>query len=152
MEWINNNLLEVLVFLGLGLLAVEVLIFGLGTFVLFFIGLAAVLTGLLMYLNIIPENAVNGLVSVAVLTCALALGLWKPLKKMQNNVEHKTPQSDLIGHSFVLEGDISSTQNIIHSYSGIDWKVKSEAALAAGTEVEVVKTEVGEFTVAAKTS
>lgn len=152
MEVINNNLAEVLVCMGLALLAIEVLILGFSTFVLVFLGLACILTGGMMFIGGIPETIVNAFVGVGVLTGALAYILWKPLKKMQNKVEHKTVKSDLIGHSFVLKDDVSSKLSSTHKYSGIEWKVLSAETLAAGTEVEVVKTEVGAFTVVAKTA
>lgn len=151
MDVITNNLGEVLVFLGLGLLAIEVLVLGFSTFVLFFLGLACLLIGALMFVGIIPETAVAAFGGVAVLSAGLTYLLWKPLKNMQNKVVHTRPKSDLIGHSFVLDNDVSSKQNSTHHYSGIEWKVLSAEVLTAGTEVEVVKAEVGAFTVAAKT-
>ena len=69
---------------------------------------------------------------------------------MQDNVEPEDVKSDLIGHSFVLDSDISHTNLGAHHFSGIEWKVKSVEEIGAGTEVEVVKTEVGALTVAVK--
>ena len=87
---------------------------------------------------------------VAILTGLLAVLLWKPLKDMQNHVDHKPASGDLVGHSFVLSGDIGPGQTINYHYSGIEWRVKSTEPLNAGTEVEVTVADVGEFTVAAK--
>ncbi|NNE37814.1 MAG: NfeD family protein, partial [Gammaproteobacteria bacterium] len=53
-------------------------------------------------------------------------------------------------YSFVLETDISPREHGNHKYSGIEWKVKSDEPISAGTEVEVVRTDVGEFKVAVK--
>lgn len=150
MEVIANNLTEVLAFLGLAILAIEVVILGFSTFVLFFVGLACLLISAMMFIGVLPETLVSAFLGVAVLTAALAYLLWKPLKKMQNKVDYTRAESDLVGLSFILEGSVSSEQSSTHKYSGIEWKVLSTETLAAGTEVEVVKIEVGAFTVAAK--
>jgi membrane protein implicated in regulation of membrane protease activity len=150
MEWVVNNMATILIFIGLGLLAIEVAVLGFSIMILFFIGLGCLLTGVLMFVGILPATLSSALLGVAILSIASAAGLWKPLKKMQNSVEPEDVTSDLIGHSFVLESDVSHTETGLHHFSGIEWKVKSEAEIAAGTEVEVVKTEVGVLTVAAK--
>lgn len=150
MEWLIDNLTEFLVYLGLALLAIESIVLGFSTFVLFFLGLASVLTGALMFLGIFPETITSALLGVGILTAVLGIGLWQPLKKFQNNVKITIPRSDLIGLSFLLENDVSPTEIGQHRYSGIIWQVLSSETLAAGTEVEVIKTEVGAFTVAAK--
>ena len=149
MELINSNITEVLIILGLGLLILEVMILGFSTFVLFFLGLGCVLAGALMFLNIVPETGLYAYISVAALTSGLALLLWQPLKNMQNKVEHKTVKSELIGLTFVLDKDISPSDNAVHLYSGIEWQVKSAETLNSGTEVKVIKTDVGTFTVIA---
>lgn len=150
MEWILNNLGQVLIFAGLGLLAIEVTVLGFSTFFLFFLGLASLISGILMYMGVVPETAVNALISLAVLTLASALLLWRPLKTMQEQVERKPVQSDLIGYSFALESDIDPAAPGSHRFSGVTWKVKSTEPLNAGTEVEVVRADVGELTVAPK--
>lgn len=150
MAWISDNLSGILVFLGIGLLGIEMLVFAFSSFILFFVGLACVLTGLLMYIGVMPQTLVFALVSVAVLSIGLAVSLWKPFKRLQNNVGRKTADNDLIGHSFILSGGVSPQQSVVYKYSGIEWKVKSSETLTAGTEVEVIKTEVGEFTVGKK--
>ena len=45
MNWISNNLSESLIMAGLALLVIEVVILGFSTFVLFFVGLAALIAG-----------------------------------------------------------------------------------------------------------
>lgn len=150
MEVINDNLSEILVFIGLALLVIEVVVLGFSTFVLFFLGLACVLTGAVMYVGIIPESIMSTFVGVAVITAASAGLLWKPLKNMQNKVVRTTAQSDLIGYNFVLQGNVSASERSAHKYSGIEWQVKSKEELVAGTRVEVIKVEVGAFTVVAK--
>ncbi|MFT5811071.1 MAG: hypothetical protein ACI9KM_001835, partial [Rubritalea sp.] len=45
MDWLSNNLAQSLIIAGLALLVIEVVVLGFSTFVLFFVGLAAVITG-----------------------------------------------------------------------------------------------------------
>lgn len=151
MDWLNANLAYVLIFLGFALLAIEVAVLGFSVMILFFIGLGCLLTGILIFTGLIPATLVSALTGVAVLSFLSAVILWKPLKKMQDEVEKSEVKGDLIGYSFVLETDISTREHGVHKYSGIEWKVKSDDPIAAGTEVEVVRTDVGEFRVAAKT-
>ena len=87
---------------------------------------------------------------VGLLTAICTVGLWKPLKRMQNDVDTKDVKSDFQGHSFVLETNVGPNEFGSHHFSGIKWKVKSDESLALGTEVEVVKAEVGKLTVIAK--
>ena len=150
MEWITNNMAVILIFLGLALLAIEVVVLGFSVVLLFFIGLGCLVTGILMFVGIIPLTLPSALLGVAVFTLATAAGLWKPLKKLQDDVIPQDVKSDLIGHSFILDTDVSHTKIGLHRFSGLDWKVKSNQDISAGTEVEVVKAEVGELTVAAK--
>lgn len=150
MEWITNNMAATLVVIGLALLAIEVAVLGFSVVVLFFIGLGCLLTGVLIFVGILPGTLSSSLLGVAILTIASAAGLWKPLKKMQDNVEPKAVTSDLTGYSFFLDSDISVTTTGLHNFSGIEWKVKCVGEIAAGTEVEVVEIEVGHLTVAPK--
>lgn len=139
-----------LVFIGLALLAIEVAVLGFSVVILFFIGLGCLLTGALIFAGILPGTLSSSLLGVAILTIASAAGLWKPLKRLQDDVEPKDVTSDLIGQSFVLESDISASNAGLQHFSGVEWKVKSDDEITAGTEVEVVKAEVGELTVARK--
>lgn len=150
MDWLANNFPTLLIVLGIALLALEVGVFGFNVFILFFIGLASILTGLLIMTGLINTGLQSAFGSIAMLTLLLALVLWKPLKKFQDNSRNQVVKGDFIGHSFLLEHDVSAHQFSSHKMSGISWNVKSETPLAAGTEVEVVKAEVGELTVAAK--
>ncbi len=150
MDWISNNLANVLIIIGLVLLAIEVGVLGFSVMVLFFIGLGCLLSGILIFVGVLPATVVSALTGVAILSFLSAVILWKPLKKLQNEVVESNVKSDLIGHSFVLETDISSRDHGVHNYSGIEWKVKSDDPISAGTEVEVIHADVGEFKVAVK--
>jgi len=150
MNWISNNLSESLIMAGLALLVLEVVVLGFSTFVLFFVGLAAVVAGGLMTVGIVPDSMLSALSSVGALTALLAIFLWRPLKSMQGNVESKKVTSDLVGHSFILNEAVSMTKNPAYRYSGIDWNLSSEKELSAGTLVEVTGVAVGKFIVQAK--
>ena len=152
MAWLSASLSGILLFLGIALLAVEMLVFGFSSFILFFIGLACLITGLLMILGLLVSSLTVAFAAVAILSGLLAVLLWGPLKDMQNHVDNTPVGSDLVGHSFILSGDVAPGQTIKYRYSGIEWRVKSEQPLPAGTEVEVIVANVGEFTVASVAS
>jgi len=152
MNWVSNNLSESLIMAGLALLVIEVVVLGFSTFVLFFVGLAAVVAGGLMTVGVVPDSMLSALFSVGVLTALSAMLLWRPLKSMQSNVESKKVTSDLVGHSFILNDAVSMTKNPVYRYSGIDWNLSSEQELSAGTLVEVTGVAVGQFIVQAKLS
>ncbi len=150
MEWLNNSLSGIFLFLGIGLLAIEMLVFGFSSFILFFLGLAFVITGVLLLLGLLLSTLTTALVAVVILTIVIALLLWKPLKEMQIHVDDKPINADFIGHSFVLSKDIEPGQTITYDYSGTQWTIKSSETLKAGIEVKVLAVDVGEFTVAQK--
>ena len=152
MNWINDNLFESLIIAGLALLVIEVVVLGFSTFVLFFVGLAAVVAGGLMAFGVVPDSMLSAFSSVGVLTALLAMLLWSPLKSMQGKVESKKVTSDLVGHSFILNEAVSMTKNPAYRYSGIEWNLSSEQELSPGTLVEVTGVAVGEFIVQAKVS
>jgi membrane protein implicated in regulation of membrane protease activity len=151
MNWISNNLSESLIMAGLALLVLEVVVLGFSTFVLFFVGLAALITGGLMTIDVVPDSMLSAFSSIGVLTALLAMFLWRPLKSMQGNVESKKVTSDLVGHSFILNEAVSMTKNPAYRYSGIDWNLSSEQELSAGTLVEVTGVAVGKFIIQTKT-
>lgn len=147
MQYIFSHLAQTLIVLGLILLAIEVLVLGFSTFVLFFLGIGTIVTGTLMAMGLFPETILNALLATAVISTFIALFAWKPMKRIQNRVELKQVNNDMIGHQFVLTEELNIGQTIIHRYSGIDWQVKAKEQLPAGTEVKIVCMEVGLLTV-----
>lgn len=145
MDLVSNHLIESLIILGLALLSIEILVLGFSTFVLFFVGIAALMTAGLIYAEFIPETLTSAVLTMAIITAIDTVLLWKPLKNMQKKVDKKVAESDLIGHSFTLETDVGPNHPGNYHYSGIDWKLKSSIAISAGTQVKVVGTEVGAF-------
>jgi inner membrane protein len=148
MAWLTGNLSILLIIIGVALLAVEVGVFGFSVFLLFFVGLACIVTGIMMQF-LIPATLTWGLVMIAILSLTFAVVLWKPLRKMQNTRGNNVAvTNDLVGHSFVLERDIAAGGHGKHRMSGVEWKVRSDMPLKAGTHVQVVKVDVGELTIA----
>ena len=145
MDFFTNNLAQSLFVVGLILLVVEVTVLGFSTFVLFFVGLAAMVTGALLYLGILPDNVLSAMFSMGVLTLLAALLLRKPLKRMQSKVSSKKIKSDFIDHRFILKEAVSPTQSPKHHYSGVEWALISDESIAAGTKVEVTEAEVGKL-------
>ena len=147
MSWLTANLATLLLIIGIALLAVEVGVFGFSVFLLFFVGLACIVTGVMMWF-LIPQTLAWGLGMVAVLSVTFAVLLWGPLRRIQNTGGNATVTNDLVGHAFVLERDLAIGAHGKHRMSGVDWKVRSDVDLKAGTPVQVVKVDVGELTVA----
>ncbi|SHO54338.1 hypothetical protein VQ7734_00052 [Vibrio quintilis] len=136
--------------LGVLLLVIEVAVFGFATFILFFIGLAVFLTGLMMQFGWLDVTMNVALWSSALLSLGLALVLWKPLHLLQNRASSQSPQSDFAQLTFRLSGDVDmASDDVVYPYSGIDWKVRSDKPLRQGQMVRVVRTEVSVFWVEA---
>lgn len=147
MESFTDYLPTLLIFAGLAMLAIEVGVLGFSIMILFFIGLGCLATGLLMLINVIPQTLSAALLGSGLLSLAAAVGLWKPLKNLQNTTESKSVTSDLIGYTFELDTDVSPSSPGQVKFSGIIWKVISDSDIKAGTEVEVRHTAVGVLTV-----
>ncbi|MES2606610.1 MAG: NfeD family protein [Pseudomonadota bacterium] len=147
MNWFSP---AILIALGFALLAAEVAIFGFSVFILFFIGLACIVSGGFIAIGLFDATLGNAMGLIAFFSVVFAVTLWKPLKKMQNSGITHEVKGDFIGHSFVLATPCSAHEYSTHRMSGVDWKVRSNTPLAAGTPVHVIKVEVGELTVAAQ--
>tara|TARA_R110002153_G_scaffold11692_7_gene45068 strand:- start:1085 stop:1537 length:453 start_codon:yes stop_codon:yes gene_type:complete len=145
--WLSDNLGIGLISVGLILLVIEIAVLGFSTFVLFFVGGAAVITGLLMQMGVVEATNLNATLYVSLFTALLAVFLWKPLKNMQKDVDPKKASNDLIGLTFIVATDISAERPGMHRYSGINWRVVSQDPIASGTKVEVIAVDVGQFTI-----
>jgi membrane protein implicated in regulation of membrane protease activity len=145
MDWAFDNLAESLLIFGILLLVIEVAVLGFSTFVLFFVGCAAVVTAVLLYVGIIPDTGLAAMFSMGLLTALSAVLLWKPLKNMQIQVDTTKAKGDLVGHSFILVEDVAPGLTPEYHYSGIGWKLKASEHLVAGTKVEVTQADVGVF-------
>lgn len=143
MDFITNSPGESLITLGIVLLIIEVAVMGFATFVLTFLGLSAVVTGVLVYLGVLPSDLLTIVISNAVVASIFAAILWKPLKKFQNRQDTHTINNDLIGMDFVLTQAIGPSKTTTHRLSGIEWTIKSHVDIQANTQVAVEKAEVG---------
>ncbi len=150
MSIFTENLASTLIVLGFVMLALEVVVFGFSVFILFFLGLACIVSGALIWTTLLPDSLGVAFSLIAFFTVVFAVTLWKPLKKMQNSGINHEVKGDFIGHSFVLASNCSVSEASTHRMSGVDWKVHSKHPIAAGTMVQVVKVDVGELTVAPK--
>lgn len=143
MEFLQDNLTTTMFVLGLALLAVEILILGFSTFVLFFVGLGTLLTGVLFLTGILPETVPSALLSTAIISAIFAGALWQPLKNMQQKTDSTKAKSDLIGLQFELPADLMPGETCHYRYSGIEWQLKSSQSIDSGTKVLVTDVEVG---------
>jgi len=151
-EYINNHQAEFWILLGFLMLAIEVST-GLVTGLLLFGGIGAIISGLLMMAGILDETWEVGMASTAICSALVAVGLWKPLKNLQNaDVPKKDNSSDLVGYTFVLQQDITLLNHGTTQYSGIEWKVEiypdaGVDEISTETQVEVCSVDVGKFRV-----
>ncbi|OHU84249.1 MULTISPECIES: activity regulator of membrane protease YbbK [Pseudoalteromonas] len=143
MAFILDNLAQSLIVLGILALVIEVAVLGFATFVLLFLGLSLIFCGTMMYAGLLTEDWLTALWVNALLTFVLALLLWKPLLRLQQSSSGKALSSDFADIDFVLEADLDENSKQYHSYSGIQWQLKSEQPLSKGTRVKVVKKDVG---------
>ncbi len=151
MDWVTNNPGQALMTLGILLLVIEMLVMGFSTFLLTFFGLSAIVTGAAVYFGIIPSDLLTVVICSTIVAMIFAVVLWRPLKRFQNTKESATVKNDIIGLEFTLASTISHTESGSHRLSGVNWVVKSQHTISAGTDVIVEKTDVGTLWVVAKT-
>ena len=107
MDYLLSHLPEILIVLGLIMLATEVLVLGFSTFVLFFIGIGTIITGLLMLLGMLSETILSALLAIAIISSIVAVISWKPMKRMQNNVTLNQVNNDMLRHQLTLSEDLT---------------------------------------------
>lgn len=151
-DYIVTHQAEFWLVVGFALLALEVLTgFTVGVFL--FAGLGGLVTGGLMLAGVLPETWIAGISSTGISTGVITALLWKQLKKLQGDrPAAKDNSSDLVGHTFVVENEITKTKPGITHYSGISWRVEiaNDAdvdVIEAGKTVKVSSVEVGLFKV-----
>ena len=153
MEYIQSHQAGFWIALGFILLALEVLVFGFTTIVMFFAGLGAVTTGLLMKLGVLPHTWIAGIACFGISTGVYSVLFWKPFQRIQaNSTPQQTPSSDLVGLEFVLEQDVTPGQAGTTKYSGVSWRVEIDRQagveqLKRGQRVSVCSVDAGLFRV-----
>jgi len=153
-EYINQHQGEFWIAIGFTILILEIILLGMATGVLLFVGLGALATGLMMLVGILPETWLAGFASIGISSAVITALLWRPFKRLQGDrVPSKDRSSDLIGLEFVLTQDINRSTPGKTRYSGVDWRVevsieaKGVESIAAGQRVVVVSVDVGVFRV-----
>lgn len=153
MSYLQTNLAEATIIIGLILLIVEVWLLGLSTIVLLALGVSAVVTGGLVWLGILPDTLTVVIAGSGIGAGVLTAILWRPLKKSQKGVRREyNIHSDLIGLHFELDQELDANNPAIVKYSGVNWKLvlgaaHREAVVPAGASVKVIAVDVGRFTV-----
>jgi len=143
--------------LGFALLIIELIALGMATGVLLFGGIGALLTGALVWFGFLPSTFLAAMASFAVCTAVATAVLWQPFKRLQSGAELGNDRSsDLIGHRFLLNADISESEHGQQKFSGIHWRVEpgqelKDKRIAAGTPVKVTAVGAGVFYVQADT-
>ena len=138
---------------GFVLLAIEIGFLGLASGIVLFSGIGALLTGVLIWLGWLPQTWLAGIASFGISSFLIAVILWKPLLRFQNQkVPAKDNSSDLIGYEFRLQQPITTTVHGKTQYSGIEWRVEIDAgsgltSLDSGSKVVVTSVDAGVFRV-----
>ena len=151
-DYIVSHQAEFWLLFGFAMLAIEV-VTGFTTGVFLFAGLGALTTGVLMSSGLMPETWIAGISCTGISSGIITLLLWRPLKNLQGDrATEKDNSSDLVGHEFVVESDISVNKPGSTNYSGISWKVEIDKdaginTIQAGQRVSVSSVEVGVFKV-----
>ncbi|WP_396587938.1 NfeD family protein [Bermanella sp. R86510] len=145
MDILLDNIPRTLIIAGIAILIFEALALGFATFILTFLSASLVISGLLMYAEIVPQTWTSALWVNAILTPVIGFMLWKPLNKLQNKVDKGPLNSDFAEETFIVEQDVDAGGHATHKYSGIEWHLKSHQPIAKGTLVKVVRREVGTF-------
>ena len=148
---IMSNPASVWFVIGFGLLAIEIVAFGLGSGVLLFGSVGALITGALLWFGVIPNSWLVSVGCFAIASAVATAVLWVPLKKMQSGAElGNDKSSDLIGFQFRLSGDITHAAHGSHRYSGVEWRVSigedsPVSEISAGSRVKVSGVDAGVF-------
>ena len=151
-DYIVSHQAEFWLVLGFTMLVIEV-VTGFTTGVFLFGGLGALTTGLLMSFGVLPETWIAGVSSTGISSGVITALLWRPLKNLQGNRPiEKDNSSDLIGHEFIVDSEITRNKPGSTHYSGISWKVEINKdagidTIEAGQRVKVSSVEVGVFKV-----
>ena len=152
-EYLNTHQYAFWFTTGFVLLAVDALVFGFTSGLVLFTGIGALLTGGLMWAEVVPQTWLYGIACFGILSSASAALLWKALLKLQNfDVPAKDNSSDLVGHTFRLTDAVTLTQPGSIHYSGIDWRVEIDdrtdiEQIEAGAKVVVTSVDAGVFRV-----
>lgn len=153
-EFFNTHLHAFWFTAGFILLAIELLVLGFATGFVLFLGIAALITGGLLWGEVVPLTWLSSIATFVISSVIVSALLWKPFKNLENKrkIPAKDNSSDIIGYQFRLENNITTQSPGKTRYSGIDWKVEidfesSLESISAGTVVTVKSVDAGKFRV-----
>ena len=110
---------------------------------LIFIGIGALLTGLLLTLGLL-EHFSASLAIFAGFSAASAALLWAPLKRLQNKEVGPETSSDMVGKIIPASARITKTDGRVY-YSGVEWLARLDAStdipIEAQTQVQVTSVD-----------
>ncbi|MDD1783212.1 activity regulator of membrane protease YbbK [Enterovibrio sp. ZSDZ35] len=156
LDYFQSNLAEATIIVGMILLIVEIWLFGLSTIILLALGIAAIITGGLVWFGVLSETMTTVITGSGVGAGVLTLILWGPMKRAQVITKRDyNIHSDLMGLEFTLESTLDIQTPTIVRYSGVSWKLVlsnkcRDAVLEPGSTVKVVGVDVGKFFVEPK--
>lgn len=138
----ETNLIEIALIAGFLAMAIEITVLGFATLVLFFVGVGLLVFSGLAFAGLVPETSISMLLTTSIATTLVTAILWKPFKRLQNKTEAYEANTTF-AHEFLLESDCDSFKGPKTTYDGVEWNVRSDESLQAGTKVKVVKEAVG---------
>ena len=126
---------------GFALVLAEVLM---GNFILFFLGLASIITGVALWLGMPADNGIPFLL-FAVLSIALLVGLRSRMRSLAvGDVASSSMDEDFVGRDVQIESgfDATSPGRGRVSYRGASWDAKSEQShLSPGSFATIISRE-----------
>lgn len=130
-----NNPTQIFLVVGLVCLALELFFLGISG-PLLFLGLGALIASGALALNLVA-----GLEAGILVTCLsgliLAIVLWKPLKKLQNQPSKPDRSSDMIGQTVQTKTEVSFVSGAVR-YSGMNWNARIDPK---ETEARLIEAE-----------
>ena len=154
LEYFGENPASFWFAIGALALVIELVVLGMSTIVLFLAGLGSLITALLIYLGVVPDDWLTGFAVMGVLSFILGGLLWKPLKQYQAAEPPRSGQSsDFVGYEFALSSILDRETHSTHQFSGVSWRVElareeGDRSLASGDRVRVVALHPGILVVA----
>ena len=147
MTWLAQYKLDLIVLLGFAFIACEWLFHRFNKLFFFSFGIGLLVTAAFVKFSLIGIDYISIGVCSFVATVIFFFVFRPPYRNLRSVVDPTRAASDLVGYRFLLVNDLSNEQKAIHHYSGIAWRLRSKDTIKAGTWVEVVRAEVGEFTI-----
>ncbi|MFD2176335.1 NfeD family protein [Veronia pacifica] len=152
-EYLQTNLAESAVIIGMVLLIIEVWLLSFSTVIFMALAISFILSGIMIWGGLLPETF-GAVVSFSLISSlTLTLVLWRPLRRFHpSRPINYNIHSDLIGLTFTLDKALDADTYAEVKHSGINWKLRlgqkhCPLALPPGSQVKVTRVDVGCFTV-----